>query len=116
MAKIWKVKDGPEPTTGGPWLERTLHDCEEKLGLRRTDFLKALPSGPSDRPAGPRFGAQEDLGAMFRDYARIVVEIDDVEAKRHGWKSGYDLAPVSPKDAERSLTGRGTCLYTVPDR
>ena len=104
MAKIWRCKEGKEPTIGGPWLGRTLHDCEEKLELKQSDFLKDLPKD-GEYPAGPRFGNPDDPIAPLREYKHIVVEIDDAEAARHGWKPGYYLAPMSPKEAERRLMG-----------
>jgi hypothetical protein len=94
MAKIWMVKEGSDPARGAPWKTMRLADCREKLGLKESDFH-------CDLTIIPKFGDTSNPPAMFRDARFVVVEIDKDEAAQHGWKSGFYVSDLSPKEAER---------------
>jgi hypothetical protein len=94
MAKVWMVKEGSDPARGAPWRTMPLPECREKLDLKASNFL-------SDLTTIPKFGDTSDPPAMFRDARFVVVQIDDAEAAQHGWKSGFYVSGLSPKEAER---------------
>jgi hypothetical protein len=106
MAKIWMAKDGREPTRGGPLAVLPVEYCKAKLRLNPDGFLKG-PSRPEETHAGPRFGNQEDAVAPFADPRHVVIELQNDEANKHGWKPGFYLAEVSVIEAERILRSDG---------
>jgi hypothetical protein len=59
-----------------------LPDCEEKFGLKPSNFL-------SDLSTIPKFADTRKPPAMFCDPVVVVVEIDDAEGKQHQWKPGF---------------------------
>ena len=96
MARVWMAQEGSRANSGGPWREMTLDECQQKLGLIPSDFK-------SDLADPPHFGDTTKPPAMFRDPVAVVVEVDDAEAAKHGWKPGFYVLDVSPKQAEKRL-------------
>jgi hypothetical protein len=94
MAKVWMVKEGSDPTKGGPLRTMPLAECCEKLELKTSNFL-------CDLTTIPKFGGTSNPPAMFRDARFVVVQIDDAEAAQQGWRSGFYVSDLSPKEAER---------------
>jgi hypothetical protein len=99
MAKIWKVREGAEPTIGDPWLERPLDACVQALSLKKAHFVKALPK-EGEIPAGPRFGDAEDHLSGFREPSIVVVEVSEDEAQKSGWRAGFYCAPLTVREVE----------------
>ena len=95
MAKIWPAYEGREPTIGEPWADLPLTEAIALLGLRPKHFR-------SDLSAPPRFG-EADRNLWYAGFKHIVVEVEATEANREGWKPGFYLSPVKPKEASRKL-------------
>ena len=96
MAKIWFARRGPEPTNSSdPHTELPLPDCVSKLGLRKAQRISPLEQTP-------KFDVQAKM-ASFTGPHFVVVEIDDAEAKKHQWQSGFYLLDISPQDARKIL-------------
>ncbi|GBF26624.1 hypothetical protein MnTg02_01665 [bacterium MnTg02] len=90
MAKVWFVYEGPTLRRGGPSYELSVADCERQLGLSRENFLKSLEKGPEfDDPSG--------LGTLG-GFKRVVIEIEENEAKSSGWKPGFYFSEMSPDE------------------
>jgi len=95
-AKVWFVRDGPEPTRGGPAYELPLESCIEKLGLEERHWLSGLDQTP-------RFGDQTSQLGEIASYSHVVCEIDETEAGASGWKAGFYRADISPTVAIKRL-------------
>lgn len=98
MAKIWFVKEGDQPTLGGPVAEKSLQWCIENLGLQRSHWKRPPDHGikiKSDRP---------DLDA-FREPSIVVVEAQDNDVLNSpGWKAGYYVViSLSVQEAKKRL-------------
>lgn len=91
MANIWPVRDGSEPTIGGPWAQIPADSAIELFKIDKEDFI-------SDLSVTPRFGVK-DRDLWFHGYRHIVVEIPAREARRIGWRPGFYLSAVNPTDA-----------------
>ena len=102
MAKIWKVRTGNDPTTGGAWKILPFDHCVKIFNLRQTDFVKALPK-EGEIPAGPRFRNSGDHLAGYGEPTIVVVQTFEDEPKGHGWKDGFYRAQVSIGEAERLI-------------
>ena len=98
MPKVWKCKDGPDPTRGGPLARLSIEECQNKLGLTRDSrFI----GGPDARPM---FFADDGGLASYTDFRHIVVEIDESEAQATGWRAGfYYLPELSVAEAARRI-------------
>jgi len=96
MVKVWFVREGPEPTRGGPAYELPLATCVEVLGLTVDHFLSGLERTP-------RFGDQTARLAGIADYRHVVCEIEDADVAARGWKTGYYRIELSPAQAIERL-------------
>lgn len=96
MVKVWFVREGPEPTRGGPAYELPLETCIKTLDLSAGDFLSAPERTP-------RFGNQSSWLGGIADYRHVVCEIEDAEAHASEWKPGYYRAGLSPAQAIERL-------------
>ncbi len=96
MAKVWFFRDSDNPTTGGPEATLPLAECVAKLNLKERDFVCDLSSRP-------RFGKSGDRMAVIRGYQHVVVQVDEDEAKRLGWKPGFYRSQLSPQQASKVL-------------
>jgi hypothetical protein len=92
MANVWLCRDGDSPTSGGPLAVISLYECQEKLNVTKHDFY-------GDLFDTPRFGKSDDALATVRGNQHVVVELDEVEAKKNLWKPGFYLSPLTPKQA-----------------
>ncbi len=94
MAKVWFVRERPDPTTGTPAYDISLQQCIDQLGLTKNDWLHDL-----DRT--PRFQAPRSV-AVPED-RHVVCQVDDPEASEWGWRTGYYLLEISPKEVRERL-------------
>ena len=94
--KIWFVREGPEPTRGGPAYELPLKSCIETFGLSQHQWI----SGPDQTP---RFGDQTSRLSGISEYRHVVCEIDEAEATASGWKAGFYRADLTPAEAVKRL-------------
>ena len=97
MATIWFCREG-EIQVGPPIAQRSIDWCVKNLGLQASNWM-----------AGPKqthlvIGQKSPLGALG-EYRFVVVEIDDddVDAGVKGWKMGYYLLEIEPRDARRII-------------
>lgn len=96
MTKVWFVKEGPDPTRGGPAYKLPLDSCVDQLGLVKSHWLSGLDKRP-------RFGDQTSRVAGVADYRHVVCEIDESEAAEHGWKAGFYRLEIGPQEARNRL-------------
>ncbi len=98
MAKVWFVREGPDPTSGEPEYTLPLKQCIDQLGLDRNQWFSSL-----DRP--PRF---DDPGPTWpREYRHVFCEVDEREAAEHGWDAGFYRRKISPKEVAKRLGPTG---------
>ncbi len=96
MTKVWFVRDGPEPTRGEPKYTLPLDRCTDQLGLTKKDWLHALDQTP-------RFGDQAPRPLGMAEYRHVVCQIDAPEASEYGWRPGYYVLEISPKEVAERL-------------
>jgi hypothetical protein len=97
MARIWLVKEGTNPTKGGPFQELPIEKCQALLGLEKAQFHQG-PGTP-----GPKFGDAAKRAAPFSDPVVVVVEIEEDDSTQSDWQPGYYLLGISPIEAKRRL-------------
>ncbi len=96
MVKVWFVREGPEPTRGGPAYQLPLDICIDKLELTAHQYL-------CDPETTPRFGDQNARVTAVSAFRHVVCEIDQVEAKPGGWKAGFYRIDFSPDQVAEKL-------------
>jgi hypothetical protein len=96
MTKVWFVRDGPEPTRGEPKYTLPLDQCTDQLGLTKKDWLHALDQTP-------RFGDQAPRPLGMAEYRHVICQIDAPEASEYGWRPGYYVLEISPKEVAERL-------------
>ncbi len=94
MAKVWCVRDGPDPNIGTPAYDISLQQCIDLLGLTKNDWLHGL-----DRT--PRFQAPRSVAEP--EYRHVVCQVDEPEASEWRWRTGYYLLDISPKEVAKRL-------------
>ena len=72
--------------------------CVEKIALKRRHWISPLHYTP-------RFGDQSEQSSQLDPY-KHVVKVSEEEAKANGWRAGYYLIDLNPKQAMQRL-GRG---------
>ncbi len=93
MAKVWFVREGPDPTIGTPAYDISLQQCIDQLGLMKNDWLHGLDQTPHFQ--APRVALPE--------YRHVVCEIDEPEASEWSWMAGYYLLELGPKEVAKRL-------------
>ncbi len=93
MAKVWFVREGPDPTRGEPKYVLPLGQCIDQLGLTKEHWLHGLD-------LKLRFGRPANFPQELR---HVVCQVDDPEASEHGWRTGYYLREISPKEVAERL-------------
>ena len=96
MASVWFCFEGPEPTRGGPAYRTPVIHCIEELGLSESQLLSGV------LPPRPKFNERSKLGA-FAGYKHVVVELDRGEAATVGWRPGYYLLTLTPREVTERL-------------
>ena len=96
MAKVWFVREGPNPTRDKPEHTLPLEQCIDKLGLAKFDWLHGL-----DRT--PRFGSPTPRSRRVAGYRHVVCQVDELEASEQGWMAGYYLLEISPEEVRERL-------------
>ena len=91
MAKVWVCKYGAAPTSGPMLADKPLAECVKLLRVVKTAFLGGVT-------AKKLFGQTDDAIAD-KGFEHVVVLVSEAEAGPSGWKAGFYLAPVTPKDA-----------------
>lgn len=100
MAKVWFVKDGPEPTRG---TARAVVSVEfARTRLRLAEFLKEPPA-EGDSQAGPRFGSAFGPVPPYGAPRHVVVELDPAEATAAGLRPGFYRADIAISEANQIL-------------
>ena len=94
MAKVWFVREGADPTTGTPAYDISLQQCIDQLGLTKNDWLHDLSLTPHFRASGTMAAPE---------YRHVVCQVDDPEASEWGWRTGYYLLEISPKEVAERL-------------
>jgi hypothetical protein len=98
MANIWLVKEGPETTSGDePFRKMPLPACVKQLGLIENNYLCGL-----DQP--PSFPKEESRPGIVRGPRAVVVEIDETEARAHGWEPGFYGSSLTVNEALKRLS------------
>ena len=100
MTKVWFVREGPDPTRGGPAYTLPRDSCVDQLGLAKSQWLSSLDKTP-------RFGDQTSRVAGVADYRHVVCEVGESEAAEHGWKAGFYRLEISPQEARNRLAPSG---------
>lgn len=79
MAKIWYVKEGSQPTHGGPDAELSLDQCIKLLAGFQIKYLGKAP---------PPFKSGRDNLTAYLEPQNVVIEVDSNEAAQN--KSPFD--------------------------
>ncbi len=94
MAKVWFVREGPDPTTGAPaYDDLPLQRCIAQLGLEKKGWLHGLDQTPHFHP--PRVALPE--------YRHVVCQVDEPEASDEVWRAGFYLLEISPRQVAKRL-------------
>jgi hypothetical protein len=114
MAKVWFMREGSDPTTGAPaYDELPLERCIEQLGLAKSGWLHGLDQTPHfQAPLAksgwlhgldqtPHFQAPRPVAVP--EYRHAVCQVDEPEASEYGWRAGYYLLEISPKEVANRL-------------
>lgn len=90
MAKIWSCFEGKIVTSGDPWTEISLAECQQTLDLRPTDYRWPLSEVP-------HFGNSDEERTIL-GYKHVVVEVSETEAQDDGddWQPGRYLVRMAP--------------------
>jgi hypothetical protein len=70
--------------------------CVAKIALKKRHWMSPLH-------CAPRFGDQNEQGSHLDPYKHVVVKLSEEEAKASGWRAGYYLIDLNPKQAMRRL-------------
>ena len=96
MAKVWFVREGSDPTQGGPKYTLPLKQCVGQPGLAQIQWLHGLGRTP-------RFGDQTPRPLGMAEYRHVVCQVDHQEASEQGWEAGYYRLVISPKEVAKRL-------------
>ena len=91
MAKVWFARDGENPTGAEPRYDRPLQECARQLG--RAQRLCGLDQRPVIGEESP----------LSQYYQYVICWVDHQEAFAQGWKAGYYLLEISPKEVAKRL-------------
>jgi hypothetical protein len=94
MPTIWLSKGDEQTEELG---NLPIDECEKKLGMTKDDYV-------CDLTVLPRFSDQS--ASAFSGYRYVVVEIGAPEVTASGWKSGFYIPRVLPKDARKIMKNR----------
>jgi hypothetical protein len=94
MASIWFVKEG-EPQSGDSIAQKPIDWCVKNLGLKPDNWIAGLEE------RNLTIGQKTATGAVA-DYRFVIVKIDDVAGAK-GWKPGFYLLDVEPRNARRVI-------------
>ena len=95
MARILPIYEGSEPAPREHWVDLPVSEAVALFELRPGDFLSELSRIP-------RFG-ELDRDLWYRGFKHILVQIEEGEARRAGWKPGFYRSRVKPGEAYRRL-------------
>ena len=95
MAKIWRVYEGTEPTTGWSWIDLPALEAVDLFELRPGDYVSELTETP-------RFGTK-DRDLRHQGYKYVVVEIERDEERRADWQPGFYRSRLTPGQALNRL-------------
>jgi hypothetical protein len=70
--------------------------CVEKIALKKRHWISPLHYTP-------RFGDQSAPCSHLDPYKHVVVKLGEEEAKASGWRAGYYLIDLNPKQAMKRL-------------
>jgi hypothetical protein len=97
MPAIWLSKGDKQTEELG---NLSINECEKKLGMTKDEYVCDLANPP-------RFGnAVDQPASAVSGYRYVVVEISAPEATASGWKSGFYVVQVTPKDARKIMKSR----------
>jgi hypothetical protein len=95
MARIWPVSEGREHTPPFPWAELPLSEAIKLCDLRQSDLVSSLAKPP-------RF-AEPHLDRWYAGYKHVVVEVEEDEARKSKWTSGFYKSRLAPREVFRRL-------------
>jgi hypothetical protein len=97
MAKVWPCYEGKIVTSGDPWKEISLSECQQTLDLHPSDYRWSLSEVP-------HFGNRDEDGTIL-GYKHVVVEVSETEARGGGddWRPGRYLLRMAPDEAYNRL-------------
>ena len=94
--KVLFMREGSQRQRGAAAYTMPLIACFEKIGLRKQHWISPLHSTP-------RFGDQSEQSSRLDPYKHVVVKLGEEEAKASGWRAGYYLIDLNPKQAMQRL-------------
>jgi hypothetical protein len=90
------MREGSQRQRGAAAYKIALGACVEKIALKKRHWISPLHYAP-------RFGDQSVQGAHLDPYKHVVVKLGEAEATASGWKAGYYLIDLNPKQAMQRL-------------
>lgn len=99
MTKVWFVREGTEPTQGGPAYNLPFDSCVDQLSLAKSQWLSGLDKTP-------RFKIQSQQMPVIAGYRHVVCEVAESEAAEHDWKPGFYRVDADPQDVQDRLGPR----------
>ena len=90
------AREGPQQQRGAANYTVALAACVEKIGLKEQHWISPLHYTP-------RSGDQSAQCSHLDPYKHVVVKLGKEEAKARGWRSGYYLIDLNPKQAMARL-------------
>ena len=90
------MREGSQQRRGAANYTIPLGACVEKIALKKRHWI----SPPHHTP---RFGDQSEHSSQLDPYKHVVVKLGEEEAKTSGWKAGYYLIDLNPKQALEQL-------------
>jgi hypothetical protein len=91
MAKIWPCFEGKVVTSGDPWTEISLAECQQKLDIRPSDYRWSLSEVP-------HFG-NHDEDRTILGHKHVIVELSQIEGDAGGdWRPGRYVVRMAPDE------------------
>ena len=90
------MREGSQRQRGAAAYKIALRACVEKIALKKRHWASPLHSTS-------RFGDQSAQCSHLDPYKHVVVKLGEAEATASGWKAGYYLIDLNPKQAMQRL-------------
>jgi hypothetical protein len=90
------MREGSQRQRGAAAYTIPLGACVEKIALKKRHWISPLHYTP-------RFGDESAQSSHLDPYKHVVVKLREEEAKASGWKTGYYLIDLNPKQAMQRL-------------
>jgi hypothetical protein len=93
--EVFFAREGSQRRRGAAAYTMPLAARVEKVGLTKQHWVSPLHYTP-------RFGDQSEQSSQL-DPCKHVVKVSEEEAKGNGWRAGYYLIDLNPKQAMQRL-------------